>query len=315
MSKKISLVLFMCIALGSAQALSGDRNDGKEKGTSSDASKIVVSGKAYCSLKRAVIMPFHGVVSSVHTQSGKAVKQGDVLAKYRLGAETALELRKKISSSRISSLEMELATVEKGLSELRAKEKDLSQLVKHNMASANSLTGIRNDIELLGKKRDLIFQRLPLERSLEKQTKSVLGQQLGTSVSLGRGLHSGTLVAPINGHVVWVAHELREGSELRPKKAVFFVGVMDPMLMYTSVYEKEVVRLKVGDPAEIEIESLSNQKFSGKVSRISWTPLSNDPKNPAYYEVELEVPNKDFALREGFKGKIIFGKTKKSGSD
>ena len=296
------------MALGSVQALSGDKDAGKESEASSDSSKIVVSGRAYCSLKRVVIVPFHGIITSVQAQSGKAVKKGDVLAKYRLGDETALKLRKDISSSRISELEMELATVEKGLSELRAKEKDLNQLVEHNMASANSLTSIRNDIDLLEKKRDLIVQRLPLERSLEKEYKSVLGQQLGTSVSSGRGLHSGTLVAPISGHVVWVSPQIREGAELSPKKEAFFIGVMDPMLMYARVYEKEVVQLKVGDPAEIEIESLPDLKFSGKVSRISWTPVSNNPANPAYYDVELEIPNKDLALREGFKGKVTFVK-------
>jgi multidrug resistance efflux pump len=308
MIKRISLILFVCIAFGSAQALSGDKNAGKENDGSSDSSEIVVTGKAYCSLKRAVIMPFHGIISSVHAQSGKAVKKGDVLARYRLGSETALKLRKDISSFHISNLEMELATVEKGISELRAKEKDLSQLIKHKMASTNSLTSIRNDLDLLEKKKDLIVQRLPLERSLEKQTKSVLGKQLGASVSSGRKPLSGKLVSPISGHVVWVAHEIREGAEISPRKAAFIVGVMDPMLMYARVYEKEVVRLKVGDPAEIKVESLSGQKFSGKVSRISWSPLSHDPQNPAYYEVELEVPNNDFALREGFKGKIIFEK-------
>ena len=305
MRRKIFCVSFLCIVLCSGQVFCEEKNKGNR---TSESSKIVVTGMAYCSLKRAVIMPYHGIIDSINVQSGNAVKEGDVLAKYTLGAETALKLRKEISSSQVSKLEMELASVEKDLSELRAKEKDLSQLVKNNMASVNSLTGIKNDIELLDKKRDLIVQRLPLERSFEKQYRSVLAQQLGTSVSSGRALHAGALVSPISGHVVWVAPEIRAGAEIGPKDSVFVIGVMDPMLMYARVYEKEVVRLKVGDPAEIEIESLSDLKFSGRVSRISWTPVSRNPANPAYYDVELEIPNKDLALREGFKGKVTFTK-------
>jgi multidrug resistance efflux pump len=300
MRRILLFILVAFIALGSGQVLSSEEKQ------DSDSSEIVVSGKAYCSLKRAVIVPFHGIVTSVHAKSGKAVKKGEVLAKYRLGDEVALSLRKEISSSHIKNLEMELAGLEKGLAELRAKEKDLSQLVKHNMASANSLTSVRNEIELLEKKRELIVQRLPLERSLEKQYRSVVGKQLGSPVSSGSALRYGTLVSPIDGHVVWVGHEIRKGAELRPKKEGFIIGVMDPMLIYTRVYEKEVIELKVGDPAEIEIESLPNRKFSGKVSRISWTPVSTNPANPTYYEVELEIPNKDLVLREGFKGKVTF---------
>jgi hypothetical protein len=56
----------------------------------------------------------------------------------------------------------------------------------------------------------------------------------------------------------------------------------------------------------VTLEALPGKKFQGKVSRISWSSLTPGLEQPAYYDVELTVPNPGLELKDGLKAQIIF---------
>ena len=132
---------------------------------------------------------------------------------------------------------------------------------------------------------------------------------LGTSLKSGQVPREVSLKAPISGYVIWVNPELRVGAELPPLPAAFQVGVMDPMLLRAQAFEIEALQVKIGQPAEVTLDALPGKKFQGKVSRISWSAITTGPDQPAYYEVELSVPNPDLELKEGLKARIVLGKS------
>jgi hypothetical protein len=177
------------------------------------------------------------------------------------------------------------------------------------MVPAHSVAQIDRKIELLTKKQALISERLPLERELAEEDRSVAGELLGNPVSHGHVPQRGTLKAPISGHVIWVHPDLREEAELKGG-IVLQVGVMDPMLIRAQVHEIEAVKLNVGDTANFSLESIPGKKFNAKVSRISWSSLTPQLDRPSYYEVEFEVSNPEIILREGLKVQIVFRKDK-----
>ena len=82
------------------------------------------------------------------------------------------------------------------------------------------------------------------------------------------------------------------------------------MLVRAQAFEMEALKIKVGDKAEVTLGSLPGQKFQGVVNRISWAPIRTSLEQPAYYEVELKVPNPDLALKEGLKARIVIRKSK-----
>ena len=87
------------------------------------------------------------------------------------------------------------------------------------------------------------------------------------------------------------------------------MGVMDPMLLRGQAFEIEALQVKIGQPAEVTLDALPGKKFRGKVSRISWSSITTGPDQPAYYEVEISVPNPDLELKEGLKARIVLGKS------
>jgi multidrug resistance efflux pump len=237
---------------------------------------------------------------------------------------------------KISKLAAEIkrAELKKELVSLEEKKEELKSLTENKMAPEKSLNKVNREIRLLRKKykllqeslplerkglnrkisllrekRKLLRERLPQERALERKDRAVLGDLLGSPVGSADTPKKGVLKAPMSGHVIWVNPELRTGAELGRTRPII-VAVMDPMLVRASVHEIEALQLKLGDRADLVLEAVKGKKFIAKVSRISWASLTPQLDRPSYYEVEFVVPNPEFLLREGLKGRITLHKRK-----
>ena len=276
---------------------------------SSGESEIIFNGKLFCSLKRRIDLPFKGVITSLLVHSGQPVKAGDILATYRLAPEARLAIQQRLSPPQLAEADMKLAEVQRNMVPLTGKQRELSQLLQKKLAPADSLAQIDKQLNLLTREKTTLQDRLKEDRQLANQDREVLGDLLGTSLKSGQVPREVSLKAPISGYVIWVNPELRVGAELPPMPAVFQVGVMDPMLLRAQAFEIEALQVKIGQPAEVTLDALPGKKFQGKVSRISWSSITTGPDQPAYYEVELKVPNPDLDLKEGLKARIVLGKS------
>jgi multidrug efflux pump subunit AcrA (membrane-fusion protein) len=270
--------------------------------------EIRFNGKVFCSLKRRVDFPFKGVISSLLVHSGEAVQAGQVLARYRLASEALPQIRQRLAPAQIQETEIKLAEMERSLVTLRTKQRELTQLLQKKLAPAQSLEQINSDIQLLNQERTILQTRLRHDRQSAQDDLAYLKKQLGPGVSSGQIPQEATLLAPISGYIIWVHPDLQEGAALEPTVGVFQVGVMNPMLVRAQVFEIEALQIKVGETAEVILESLPGQKFQGEVSRISWSSLTPGLEQPAYYDVELKVPNPEMVLKDGLKAQIVFRK-------
>lgn len=272
--------------------------------------EISFPGKVFCSLKHRVDLPFKGVITALRARSGQRVATGEILAQYRLLPESVRLVQQRLSPPQIPDLEVRLAEVERALVPLQSKQQELTHLTQKKLAAPQSLSQANRELRLLTRERATLQQRLRDERQLAQQDQAVLADQLGDTLKSGRIPQEAALVAPINGHVIWVSPELREGAELPPTPAALQVGVMDPMLVRGQAFEIEALQIQPGDKAQVTLESLPGRKFEATVSRISWSSLTPGLDQPSYYDVELTMPNPDLALKEGLKARIVFLKTR-----
>jgi multidrug efflux pump subunit AcrA (membrane-fusion protein) len=268
-------------------------------------SEIIFNAKLFCSLKRRVDLPFKGVITSLRVQSGQPVKAGDVLATYQLAPEAQMAIQQRLSPPQLADLETKLAEVQRSMVPLTSKQRELSQLVQKKLAPPDSLAQTNQQLQLLGSEKTTLQERLKKDRQLAQQDQEVLSTLAGTSMKPGQVPREVSLKAPISGHVIWVNPEMREGAELPPMPAAFQVGVMDPMILRAQAFEIEALQVKIGQTAEVTLDALPGRKFQAKVSRISWSSITTGPDQPAYYEVELQVPNPDLDLKEGLKARIV----------
>ena len=272
--------------------------------------EIAFNGKVFCSLKRRVDLPFKGVITSLKVRTGERVEPGQVLATYRLTPEAVVLIRQRLSPASISETEVRLAEMEQKLTPLQNKQRELTRLVPKNLAPPQSLEQVNQDIRLLTQARRALQTQLRQNRQAAQDDMILLKKQLGTSLKSGQIQTEATLRAPIGGYIIWISPELEDGAELDPSPGVFQVGVMDPMLVRAQAFEIEALQIKLGETAEITLESLPGRKFQGEVSRISWASLTPGLEKPAYYDVELKVPNPEMELKDGLKVQIVFRKSR-----
>lgn len=272
--------------------------------------EISFNGKVFCSLKRRVDLPFRGVITSLLRRSGERVEPGQVLARYRLSPEALVLIRQRLAPPQISDSKVKLAETERTLAPLQAKKQELTRLLQQKLAPPQSLEQVNRDLRLLEQERATLQNQLRQDQQTYRDDLVLLKKQLGNGVSSGNISPEATLMAPIGGYIIWINPELREGAELEPTPGVFQVGMMNPMLVRAQAFEIEALQIKPGETAEVTLESLPGQKFQGKVSRISWASQTPGLDQPAYYDVELTVPNPELELKDGLKAQIVFRKNR-----
>jgi multidrug efflux pump subunit AcrA (membrane-fusion protein) len=275
----------------------------------SGESEIIFNGKLFCSLKRRIDLPFKGVITSLHAYSGQKVKAGEILVTYRLAPEAVMAIQQRLSPPQLSEMETKLAEVQRNMVPLASKQREFTQLTQKNLAPAESLAQVTKELQFLEKEKETLQQRLNNDRKLAQTDREVLSDLLGVSVKSGQVPREVSLKSPISGYVIWVNPEMREGAELPPMPAAFQVGVMDPMLLRAQAFEIEALQVKIGQTAEVTLDALPGKKFQAQVSRISWSSITTGPDQPAYYEVELKVPNPELDLKEGLKARIVLRKS------
>jgi multidrug resistance efflux pump len=276
---------------------------------SNGESEIIFNGKVFCSLKRRVDLPFKGVITSLRAHSGQPVNTGDILATYRLAPEARMAIQQRLSPPQLTEMETKLAELQRNMVPLKNKQRELTQLVQKKLAPSQGLAQVNEELQFLVKEKGMLQERLKKDRHLAQQDQEVLSTLVGTALKPGQIPRDVNLKAPCSGHVIWVNPEMQEGAELSPLPAAFQVGVMDPMILRGQAFEIEALQVKIGQKADVTLDALPGKKFQATVSRVAWSSIATGPDQPAYYEIELKVPNPDLDLKEGLKARIVLRKS------
>jgi len=269
------------------------------------AADLIFAGKLVCSLKRPAILPFPAEILSIEVNPGQKVRAGQVLARYRLNPEAVQSLNRRLAAPQIAEIQAKLAEVDKALSLLEVKEQGLRELSRQNLAAPQAVNQVEQEKRALIRQKSALSERLKQERRFSQEDLALLHQQLGVAPKGGRVPEVGALMAPIDGHVVWMHPDLKVGMELKGGTVAFQVGIMDPMLLKARVFEAEALRLKEGETVNINVDSLPGRTFKARVSHLPWSPTALSLEQPTYYEVEFQVSNPDLVLREGLKATLV----------
>jgi macrolide-specific efflux system membrane fusion protein len=269
---------------------------------------ILLSGKLACSLKRAVIVPFLGIITALPVQPGQKVTQGELLAGYRLSPESILTIRSRIFPSEIKNLELTQTNLADRLDELKRQQAGLQQLAADKMTSRQSLDMVEDQINAVCRQRNATAERLDFARQLNQDDTRLLQKQLGIRGPIKNIPSEGRLTAPLNGYVIWMHPDIRLGAEFKPGEPAFIVGNLDTMIIKAQVHELDAMRLRLGEQAEVQVSSLPDKKFTAQVTRISWSSITSTPDQPSFFEVEFSVANPDHVLKDGLKVQLTVPK-------
>ena len=127
---------------------------------------------------------------------------------------------------------------------------------------------------------------------------------------LKKNIRDSYVTSPLTGFIVKKFIEV--GETVTPMSSLFKVSNLSTVELVIYVSEVELGKIKLGQKAEVSIDTYPDRKYKGKVTYISpeaeFTPKNvqtKDERTKLVFAVKIEVVNKDFDLKSGMPADAI----------
>jgi HlyD family secretion protein len=221
-----------------------------------------------------------GDLLSLSVREGDQVHAGQVLGQIdkRLEESQVAQFRGSVASAvaQTAQADASIAQDERNLARSR-------QLVAENLASKADLEKAET--------------QLKLDEAGRASQRQLVAQNQGQLETALYNLSRATLKAPIDGTILELYHKVGErirGSDFS-EDVVLLLGGLSDMEVKAEVGEHEVVGIKVGNEAVVEIDAISDRQFKGHVVAVGKNAQIKNPGTDAevttfFVRVGLDAP-------------------------
>ncbi|MCU7551333.1 efflux RND transporter periplasmic adaptor subunit [Chitinophagaceae bacterium LB-8] len=254
---------------------------------------VNASGKVYPEVEVKVSPDISGEIVELTVEEGDSVKRGQVLA--RIYADIYSSQRDE-AVARVSQSQATVANSQANLAALKAQlEQDRlaynrnKQLYDDKVISKAELEQLEAKYQSSQAQYNAALQNI---RSLQAGVQSMQTQLTAANKNLGRA----TITAPMSGVVSMLnvkAGERVVGTAQMAGTEMMRVADLSTMEVRVDVGENDIVKVSIGDSADVEVDAYNNRKFKGVVTQIAsstsksgQTITSNDVTN---YEVRIRL--------------------------
>jgi HlyD family secretion protein len=137
-----------------------------------------------------------------------------------------------------------------------------------------------------------------------EQAKAKYRQAEANANLLREQLNDAYITSPINGRIV--NHFMEAGELVSPMSSLFKVSNLNLVELTVYVQETKIGRVKLGQKAEITVDSYPDKVYEGKVTYISpeaeFTPKNiqtKEERTKLVFAVKIEIPNPEEDLKAG----------------
>jgi len=288
----------LIILLVVAKAFSGS-SDNEIKITAEKALKrsivetVTASGKVYPEVEVKISPDISGEITELNVEEGDSVKRGQVLA--RIYADIYSSQRDE-AAARVAQSQASVANSQAALQALKAQLDQDKITYERNKGLFNEKVISKAELEQYETKyhssQAQYNAALQNIRSLQAGTQSTRTSLVAANKNLSRT----TLTAPMDGVISSLSVKKGErvaGNSFNVGTEMMRVANMNSIEVRVDVGENDIVKVNIGDSADVEVEAYNKRKFKGLVTQIASStikpgslPSSNDVTN---YEVHIRL--------------------------
>lgn len=227
---------------------------------------ITGAGKVQAATTVKISSNLSGDLVELLVKDGENVKKGQVLGRID---KRRYEAAVKQAQAAVNAARADVQVSDVDATRARAEMGRVQGLADKGLASAAELEQSRATL-------DAAEARVAAAKQRQAQSAAVLEQ---SATDLART----TLESPIDGTIIELSREVGErvrGSDFS-EDVVMTIAALNTMEVKFEVGEHEVVHLKVGQPAEVTMDALEGQTFSGSVVEIAQKALIKNPGTEA----------------------------------
>ncbi len=245
------------------------------------AERVTIVGNLIGAATVEAVPKVNGRLQEVHVRLGDRVRRGQPIAKVE-DREIREQVRQAEAAYKVSE-----ATI-------RQREADL-KLAQTNLERNRSLLERqllpRQTYDDTDARYQAAIAQLDLARAQFEQSKARLDE-------LRINLANTVIASPVDGFIG--KRYLDPGAAVSPNAPVASVVDIRTVRMVVNVVEKDIKRLRVGMPAQVQVDAFPQEQFVGRVSRVA--PIFDPQTRTA--EMEIEVPNATFRLKPGMFARV-----------
>ncbi len=296
-------VLVVILVVGKVMA--GSSDEGVKVSVENAAKRTIIetvnaSGKIYPEVEVKVSPDISGEIIELNVQEGDSVKRGQILA--RIYADVYSSQRDQ-AAAQVAQSQATVANSSAGIGALKAQlDQDKTtynrnkELFDQKVISKSELE--QYEVKMLSSQAQYNAAQQNI-RGLQAGVQSTRTQLSMANKNLGRT----TLVAPMNGIVSMLNVKKGErvvGTAQMAGTEMMRVADMSMLEVRVDVGENDVVKVSIGDEADVEVDAYNNRKFKGVVMQIasstnksgSAAVSANDVTN---YEVHIRLDPASYA--------------------
>ena len=230
---------------------------------------VNASGKIYPEIEVKISPDISGEITELNVQEGDSVKKGQVLA--RIYADIYASQRDE-ASARVAQSRATVANSQAALDAVKAQlEQDKlaynrnKELFDQKVISRAEFEQYETKYRASQAQYNAAIQNI---RSLSAGVSSAQTQLGAANKNLGRT----TLVAPMNGVISLLNVKKGErvvGTAQMAGTEMMRVADMSTLEVRVDVGENDIVKVSIGDSADVEVDAYNNRKFKGIVTQIA----------------------------------------------
>lgn len=260
---------------------------------------VNASGKVYPEVEVKVSPDISGEIVDLTVQEGDSVSKGQVLA--RIYADVYSSQRDQ-AAAQVSQSQASVANSAAALESLRAQLEQAKlvynrnkQLYEDKVISKSEFEQYETQLRTAQAQFNAAQQNI---RALQAGVQSNRTQLEMANKNLGRA----TIVAPMSGVISMLNVKKGErvvGTAQMAGTEMMRVADMSKIEVRVDVGENDIVKISIGDEADVEIDAYNNRKFKGVVTQIASSTKtgavatsSNDVTN---YEVHIRLDPASYA--------------------
>lgn len=296
---------------------------------------VTASGKIYPETEVKISSDVSGEIIQLYVQEGDSVTAGQVLAKIRpdeyqsaveqgVASVNTARAQKQISSSNVRTSSAQLdqlkAEINRANAQLEAATNAFNRsdkLFKEGVISAAEFETAKNNLRAAESGLNAAEANLKAsESSLVSAQENVRVSELGiTSASarlreLNTSLQKTIITAPVSGIVSKLNVEKGErvvGTLQMTGTEMMRIANLRSMEVQVDVSENDILKVSVGDEADVEVDAYLGRKFKGKVTEIAnsasnvgtTTSLNSDQVTNFVVKIRIDASSYLDLLKDG----------------
>ncbi|MBS1758606.1 MAG: efflux RND transporter periplasmic adaptor subunit [Bacteroidetes bacterium] len=260
---------------------------------------VNASGKIYPELEVKISPDISGEVTELNVQEGDSVKKGQVLAKIYADIYA---LQRDDAASRVTQSNAIVDNGKAAMDALNAQLQQAHETYNRNKKLYDEKVISKSELEQYETSLKTAQANVDAAKENIKSLKAgVQSSQVGLSKA-NKDLSRATLTAPMDGVISSLKIKKGErvaGNSFNIGTEMMTVADMSVLEVRVDVGENDIVKISIGDSADVAVDAYNNRKFKGVVTKIASSTKNanaltsaNDVTN---YEVRIRLDPSSYA--------------------